>query len=189
MDVLIYGLLLQLTTFITFVRPEQPSSLPAIFLYDDFGHCKAVASVYCYARTILRVDQFPAGFEIPQTESTDRIVHNHRPHCLELGICLRNCEQEVNKLTASSRETLFQPQIPVNFTFLIPSELFPTMQSDKRRYETLVNVCVNQRLRARYNMTGYTTLEYCRPDPKQSARPYGTVIKRRKIVIGFVLDR
>uniref|UniRef100_A0A182JNH8 Acyltransferase 3 domain-containing protein n=1 Tax=Anopheles christyi TaxID=43041 RepID=A0A182JNH8_9DIPT len=164
-------LLLFLLTVITVVRPEQ-HSLPSIFLYDDFERCKATASVYCYARTILRVDQFPPGFVVPQTESTDRIVHNHRPHYLELGICLQDCEQEVQSLSASSRQSLFHPQIPVNFTFLIPNELFPTMQSDKRRYETLVNVCVNQRLRTRYNITGYTALEYCRPDPKQTARPY-----------------
>uniref|UniRef100_A0A1Y9J0W4 Acyltransferase 3 domain-containing protein n=1 Tax=Anopheles quadriannulatus TaxID=34691 RepID=A0A1Y9J0W4_ANOQN len=171
MDSVLVGLLL--FACITFAHPQQQQhSVPSIFIYDDFERCEATASVYCYARTILRVDQFPAGFVVPQTESTDRIVYKHRAQYLELGICLRDCEQEVKRLSAATRKTLFQPQIPVNFTFLIPNELFPTMPADKRRYETLVNVCVNQRLRTRYNITGYTALEYCRPKPKQTARPY-----------------
>ncbi|XP_040156637.1 regulator of hypoxia-inducible factor 1-like [Anopheles arabiensis] len=170
MDSVLVGLLL--FTCITFAHPQQQHSVPSIFIYDDFERCEATASVYCYARTILRVDQFPAGFVVPQTESTDRIVHKHRAQYLELGVCLRDCEQEVKRLSAATRKTLFQPEIPVNFTFLIPNELFPTMPADKRRYETLVNVCVNQRLRTRYNITGYTALEYCRPKPKQTARPY-----------------
>uniref|UniRef100_A0A182MJK4 Acyltransferase 3 domain-containing protein n=1 Tax=Anopheles culicifacies TaxID=139723 RepID=A0A182MJK4_9DIPT len=148
-------------------------SLPPLFLYDDFGHCEAQASVYCYARTVLRVDQFPADFVVPQIESMDRIVYKHRVQHLELGVCLNECEKELKGLTVEQKESLYQPQIPVNFTVAIPSELFPTMQDDKVRYETLVNVCINRRLRTRYNVTGYTALEYCRPQAtKQAARPF-----------------
>ncbi|XP_053664009.1 nose resistant to fluoxetine protein 6-like [Anopheles marshallii] len=186
--------LLALLSAVLIVRSE-PHSIPPIFLYDDFDHCKAQASVYCYARAVLRVDQFPADIVVPQTESLDRIVYRHRVHHLELGVCLRECEKELEGLTVAQKESLYHPQIPVNFTImesyrqlhnfqvqqlppqfkhvLIPNELFPTMQDDKRRYETLVNVCVNQRLRARYNITGHIALEYCRPEAaKQTARPF-----------------
>ncbi|XP_052895879.1 uncharacterized protein LOC128303065 [Anopheles moucheti] len=164
--------LLALLTAVVIVRSE-PHSLPPIFLYDDYDNCQTQASVYCYARAVLRVDQFPADFVVPQTESLDRIVYNHRVHHLELGVCLRECEKELEGLTVAQKESLYRPQIPVNFTVLIPNELFPTIQDDKRRYETMVNVCVNQRLRTRYNITGYIALEYCRPEAaKQTARPF-----------------
>uniref|UniRef100_A0A182J2N6 Acyltransferase 3 domain-containing protein n=1 Tax=Anopheles atroparvus TaxID=41427 RepID=A0A182J2N6_ANOAO len=146
--------------------------LPPLFMYDDFGQCTARDAVYCYARTILRVDRLPIGVVLPDTENTDRIVYHHRRNFLELGICMPDCEEELRSLTASQRASLYQPKISVNFTFLIPNDLFPTMEDDKRKYETLVNTCVNRRLRAKYNLTGYTALEFCRPRPSQVARSY-----------------
>uniref|UniRef100_A0A182R4K4 Acyl_transf_3 domain-containing protein n=1 Tax=Anopheles funestus TaxID=62324 RepID=A0A182R4K4_ANOFN len=160
---------------VAIVRSE-PHSVPPIFLYDDFAHCETQGSVYCYGRSVLRVDQYPVNFVVPQTENMDRIVYKNRVQHLELGVCLRECEKALAGLTATQKESLYQPEIPVNFTFMIPSELFPTMKDDKRRYETLVNVCINQRLRTRYNITGYTALEYCRPKAtKQTARPFDTL--------------
>ncbi|XP_058065936.1 nose resistant to fluoxetine protein 6-like [Anopheles bellator] len=138
---------------------------PDLFMYDNFEQCQArsSSSVYCYARTILRVDQFPAGFVVPNTESTDRIIFNHRRQFLELGVCIADCQDEVGALSEKERSALYQPKIPVNFTSLLPNTLFPTMPADKRRYETLVNICINRRLRAKYNISGYTALEFCRP--------------------------
>uniref|UniRef100_A0A182QKT8 Acyltransferase 3 domain-containing protein n=1 Tax=Anopheles farauti TaxID=69004 RepID=A0A182QKT8_9DIPT len=153
--------------------PKDENRMPPIYMYDSFERCESLSSVYCYARTVLREDQLPAGFVMPPIESTDRIVHNHRPNFLELGVCLEQCERELASFSASSRRKLFQPKIPVNFTFQIPNALFPTLVADKRRYETLVNVCVNRRLSSAYNMTGYTELEYCRANSQQAAtRPF-----------------
>ena len=72
MDSVLVGLLL--FTCITFAHPQQQHSVPSIFIYDDFERCEATASVYCYARTILRVDQFPTGFVVPQTEVSSALV-------------------------------------------------------------------------------------------------------------------
>uniref|UniRef100_A0A182WLD6 Acyltransferase 3 domain-containing protein n=1 Tax=Anopheles minimus TaxID=112268 RepID=A0A182WLD6_9DIPT len=169
-------LVLLLLASVVIARSER-YALPPLFLYDDFGRCEAQASVYCYARTVLRVDQFPADFVVPQIENMDRIVYKHRVQHLELGVCLRDCEQELEGLTIVEKDSLFQPQIPVNYTVVMPSELFPTMHDDKVRYETLVNVCINKRLLTRYNVTGYTALEYCRPvATKQATRPFDNVI-------------
>ncbi|XP_053675704.1 nose resistant to fluoxetine protein 6-like [Anopheles nili] len=109
------------------VNRTEAFRLPPIFLYDNFRHCELQSSVYCYARTLLREDQFPADFVLPHVE------------------------------------------------FVIPNELFPTIADDKRRYETLVNVCVNQRLSTQYNLTGYTALEYCRPRPEDLNRAFDTL--------------
>uniref|UniRef100_A0A182YEG2 Acyltransferase 3 domain-containing protein n=1 Tax=Anopheles stephensi TaxID=30069 RepID=A0A182YEG2_ANOST len=185
MDRSVVKLVLFLTVFGQLPGSESVS-VPPIFLYDDFDRCEAQSSVYCYGRTVLRLDQYPAGFVVPQTESMDRIVYQHRVHHLELGICLRECERELEGV--ANRDQLYQPQIPVNFTFLIPNELFPTMKDDKRRYETLVNVCVNRRLRARYNITGYTALEYCRPEAaKQKARPFDALELLFLAILGTLL--
>ncbi|XP_058123500.1 nose resistant to fluoxetine protein 6-like [Anopheles ziemanni] len=146
--------------------------LPPIFMYDDLTQCEAHDSVYCYARTILRVDRFPHGYVLPDTESTSRIVYNHRAQFLDLGICLSSCEEELRHLSTSEKAALYHSKINVNFTSLIPNELFPTMENDKSKYETLVNICVNRRLSVEYNMSGYTALEYCRPRPIEVARSF-----------------
>uniref|UniRef100_A0A2M4AI91 Putative nose resistant to fluoxetine protein 6 n=1 Tax=Anopheles triannulatus TaxID=58253 RepID=A0A2M4AI91_9DIPT len=156
------------------VRAEAPYRSVDIFMYDDLESCTARSnsSVYCYAKTVLPVDQFPAGFFVPQTERTDRIVFNHRRHVLDLGVCTAKCLDEVQRLSETERSALDLPAIPVNFTFLIPSEVFPTMVADNRRYSSLVNVCINKRLRDEYNITGHTILEYCRPPSGRPAPPF-----------------
>ncbi|XP_049541205.1 nose resistant to fluoxetine protein 6-like [Anopheles darlingi] len=155
-------------------QAEGPYRSPEIFMYDDLESCTARSdtSVYCYAKTVLHVDQFPAGYVVPNTETTDRIVFNHRRHVLELGVCTAKCLDEVHQMSEMERNALDLPDIPVNFTFLIPSKVFPTMVADNRRYSSLVNVCINKRLRDEYGIMGHTILEYCRPPSSQPAPPF-----------------
>uniref|UniRef100_A0A2M4BGF2 Putative nose resistant to fluoxetine protein 6 n=1 Tax=Anopheles marajoara TaxID=58244 RepID=A0A2M4BGF2_9DIPT len=178
---------------------EGPYRPPNIFMYDDFDSCiaRSNTSVYCYAKTVLPVDQFPAGFVVPNTESTDRIVIEHRRHVLELGVCTAKCLEEVHQLSETERSALDLPAIPVNFTFLIPSKLFPTMVADNRRYSSLVNVCINKRLRDEYNITGHTILEYCRPPTSRPSPPFSflelafiaiTVILVGALLIATLID-
>ncbi|XP_035772652.1 O-acyltransferase like protein-like [Anopheles albimanus] len=157
--------------FVFAVQAEDPYRLPEIFMYDDWESCPN-SSVYCYAKTMLRVDQFPAGVVVPDTESTDRIVYHHRRHVLDLGVCVAKCQDEVSGLSEMERSALDHPAISVNYTFHVPSHVFPTMAVDDRRYRSLVNVCINKRLRAEYNIAGHTTLEYCRPPRDHPAPPF-----------------
>ncbi|XP_050087840.1 nose resistant to fluoxetine protein 6-like [Anopheles aquasalis] len=171
--------------FVFEVQAEDAYRLPDIFMYDDWETCSN-SSVYCYAKTLLRVDQFPVGVLVPDTESTDRIVYNHRRHVLELGVCISKCQDEISGLSEMERSALDHPAIPVNYTFHVPSHVFPTMAADARRYSSLVNVCINKRLRAEYNISGHTTLEYCRP-PRSSPAPPFTFLENAFIAITFIL--
>uniref|UniRef100_A0A675B308 Acyltransferase 3 domain-containing protein n=1 Tax=Anopheles darlingi TaxID=43151 RepID=A0A675B308_ANODA len=163
--------LLLCLSFVSEVQAEESIRLPKIFDYDDWESCSN-SSDYCYAKTLLRVDQFPAGVVVPDTESTDRIIYNHRRHVLEFGVCISKCLDEVSGLSEADRRALDHPAIHVNYSFHIPSNVFSTMVVDDRRYSSLVNVCINKRLRAEYNISGHTTLEYCRRPRSSPPLPF-----------------
>ncbi|XP_035910418.1 nose resistant to fluoxetine protein 6-like [Anopheles stephensi] len=156
-----------------FMNLDEYYRMPKIYDYDDYDRCVAEAPqapaedvVYCVARTIIKPDQESSLWRLIEHFSNDTKRHFRHDH-LDRGFCIERCRQLVQSLDVNVAEELFVDKFPISFPYIMHADVFNNVSNDRARYGRLINICQNHALRQRYNLTGYTEIEYC-TGPKRS---------------------
>ncbi|XP_038118655.1 nose resistant to fluoxetine protein 6 [Culex quinquefasciatus] len=148
-----------LVALVALVHLGQCSQIvPPLYRYDDFFRCQREdpSGVYCFVKVVFRGNQ--DSFDSP------RIVSDFRHNLLDWGICVNNCQRELSVVPAKNHKRLYQFKFPINHTYILPKDLFDTdLDNLKPRYSALINICVNNRLELKYNLSqhAYSEIEYC----------------------------
>ncbi|EDS31993.1 conserved hypothetical protein [Culex quinquefasciatus] len=138
--------------------------VPPLFDYDNLTQCREhyfSEAVFCYVKVITKADD---PFRSIHDHKGTRLVQQFRRNLLEHAICVQDCEQEVVRLSYEEQKRLYYDEFPIEFRHMYNTlhwddELQPYLQN----YSKLINICVNNRLERRYNLTyhGYSKIEYC----------------------------
>ncbi|XP_050072932.1 uncharacterized protein LOC126561027 [Anopheles maculipalpis] len=135
--------------------------MPPLFQYDSLTECFAQypSSVYCVVKTVLKPKEDSKIWHAIEKYSKHASYHDHS--LLDRGMCVEACVKLVNSLNSSLKATLDTEPITVKPYHLlsIPSER--ELPQHVARYGRILNICVNDHLRQRYNLTGYSELERC----------------------------
>ncbi|XP_055629035.1 uncharacterized protein LOC129770322 [Toxorhynchites rutilus septentrionalis] len=132
---------------------EYLTDIP-VYQYDDYGLCIVRKSTYCFTKTVLR----------PREE--DNLPSKHirvdfRKSLLEWGICAKECDEETELLTKNERDVLRDARFPLGNIYKIPRRYYPDMDWMESLFGEKIHVCVNNRLRQIYNVSGYPIIETC----------------------------
>ncbi|XP_038117245.1 regulator of hypoxia-inducible factor 1 [Culex quinquefasciatus] len=133
--------------------------VPPLFDYDNLTQCREhyfSEAVFCYVKVITKADD---PFRSIHDHKGTRLVQQFRRNLLEHAICVQDCEQEVVRLSYEEQKRLYYDEFPIEFRHMYNTlhwddELQPYLQN----YSKLINICVNNRLERRYNLTyhGYS---------------------------------
>ncbi|KAL1398433.1 hypothetical protein pipiens_008969 [Culex pipiens pipiens] len=150
------GVLVALVALVHFAQCSQ--IVPPLYRYDDFFRCQREdpSGVYCFVKVVFKENQ--------DTFDSPRIVSDFRHNLLDWGICVNNCQREMSVVPAKNHKRLYQFKFPINYTYILPKDLFGTdLDNFKLRYSALINICVNNRLEQKYNLSqhAYSEIEYC----------------------------
>ncbi|KAL1380898.1 hypothetical protein pipiens_013865 [Culex pipiens pipiens] len=124
-----------------------------IFQFDDPYQCRASSGTYCFVSTLRRT---------PENVRTNprRLSVHFRRELLEWGLCTKQCGGDVAHLTKADRALLKRPHFSTS-NYSYPDHYFPERIYMEKLFGDLMQVCVNYRLLALYNVTGYPDLENC----------------------------
>ncbi|XP_038118656.1 regulator of hypoxia-inducible factor 1 [Culex quinquefasciatus] len=131
---------------------------PPLYSYDDYDRCRQGdhSGTYCFVKVVYKEDHDP--FDTP------RIVTGFRRNLLDWGICVADCDRELTELSVANRQRLYQPKFPINFTYILPPNLWKEyLEPFKTRYGEMINICVNNRLERKhiFDRKAYSEIEYC----------------------------
>ncbi|XP_055533133.1 nose resistant to fluoxetine protein 6-like isoform X2 [Wyeomyia smithii] len=152
------------------VRNESKSAIiPPLFRYDNYNKC---GSTFCSVAIHLTAK----GDEL--TES-NRMIAGYRRNNLAWGVCIADCEAELATASLADQQQLIQPKFNIGDSYMLQVW---NDQSNKfnMKYATLLNACVNNRLKRAYNLTqrGFPNIQYCvtnDPAEHQLERDFWTI--------------
>uniref|UniRef100_A0A6E8VRC9 Acyl_transf_3 domain-containing protein n=2 Tax=Anopheles coluzzii TaxID=1518534 RepID=A0A6E8VRC9_ANOCL len=135
--------------------------MPALFHYENVTACfeKYPTSAYCVVKTVLKPEESSDVWRAIAQYSKNPSYHEHS--LLDRGLCVDRCVRLLDGLSSSAKATLETEPITVKPYHLlsIPSET--GLPKYRTQYGRILNICVNHRLKQRYNLSGHSELERC----------------------------
>ncbi|XP_053686961.1 nose resistant to fluoxetine protein 6-like [Sabethes cyaneus] len=116
-----------------------------------------LASVNETRRQQLYHPKFPINYP-----ESNKILTGFRRDLLEWGICIADCETELGNITHEIWQQLYQPKLNSDYSHMLTIWKEQSVPF-REKYDTLINVCVNNRLQRDYNLTqhGSSEILYC----------------------------
>jgi hypothetical protein len=140
--------------------------MPALFEFDDFDKCLAVSQetspAFCVVNSFIKPNNSSDLYKFIHEFSLKEKQH-FRHDKLQRGICLKDCMEILEKLGNSSEE-FYVEKFPMDSKLTLDFVKFQNVDNDRLKLNHIINVCINQRLTANYNLTSYSEIEYCLRD-------------------------
>lgn len=138
--------------------------MPDLFQFDDFEKCSALSDInapvkYCVVRTFIKPDKASQLYKFIH-EFSEKEKQHFRHDKLDRGICMTNCEKLVEDL-GDEAENYFIESFPMDSKLTFDFIGFPFVARDRLKYNRIVNICINKHLVGNYNLTGFSSIEYC----------------------------
>ena len=138
--------------------------MPEIYLYDDYEKCIALtvdrsAPVFCVVNTFLKSDFKSELYNYINEFS--KIEKQHARHDkLQRGICVKDCLSLIEKL-GENGEKLYVHKFPMDSKLTFDHIQYRFNDEDRLNLDHVLNICVNNQLMTNYNLSGYSTVDYC----------------------------
>ncbi|XP_038121616.1 nose resistant to fluoxetine protein 6 isoform X2 [Culex quinquefasciatus] len=154
--------LLSLTPAVRASVSENASiSMPAMHHFEDKFGCLRdnPANIYCVAKTVIKPDENSPVWKLIERNSREHT--NYRHYILDRGFCLQSCQTLVRGLSEDQQKRYDHEVVQVDEFHIFGPGYITGMEEYKRKYGSLVNVCLNYRLQQSYNLSGYSEIEHC----------------------------
>lgn len=140
--------------------------MPDLYQIDDYEKCLGLQNysesneaLYCLVNTQLKYDDSSELYSYIHEFSMNEKQH-FRHDKLQRGICLNKCKIIVESLGEQAIQYV-EYDLEVNQRRKIDVINYDNVKEDRINYEKLINICVNKELMDSYNLSGFSTIEYC----------------------------
>ena len=138
--------------------------MPEIYLYDDYEKCMALtvdrgAPVFCVVNTFLKSDSSSELYNYIK-EFSMREKQHARHDKLQRGICVQDCLSQIEKFKESG-EKFYVKKFPMDSKLTLDQIRYRYIDEDRSNLDHVLNLCVNNQLMTNYNLSGYSTIDYC----------------------------
>lgn len=136
--------------------------MPSLYNYDDYDGCSALFDdpVYCIIDIQIK-PELTSDLYNYITKFSNNYKQHFRHDKLERGLCINLCKQHVEKLESES----FEYQIDSSSINAKETNdefnIYFNAYEDRKKYDELVNKCINIELIAQFNLSGFSSIEYC----------------------------
>ncbi|XP_055527003.1 regulator of hypoxia-inducible factor 1-like [Wyeomyia smithii] len=138
---------------LSFAEPDS-AIIPPLFRFDSY---EQQPGVFCNVAVHLK----PTEKDLVKSK---RLIVVFQRTYLEWGIYVKNCEHELANISRENQQQLYYPAFPIDILYIKLDSYFDDQTKQfNRKYETLMNICVNNRLKLDYNLTerSYSEIQYC----------------------------
>lgn len=138
--------------------------MPEMFVFDDFNKCMALNSnqkmpAYCIVNSYIKPDKSSSLYNFIH-EFSKKDKQHFRHDKLQRGICIKDCLNLVQALGPEA-DSLYTKSFSMDSKLTLDFIKYQFVDEDRSRFNHILNICVNKQLSANYNLTGYSTIEYC----------------------------
>lgn len=139
--------------------------MPLLHRTEDVDRCLFPTNdlnVFCVVFTLIAPDNTSALWNQIETFSSD-LKRHFRHDFIHSGICLKTCEEELNKLSEIERDELFVNEFPwkIGRKWYDDGTTFKDTIEYRELYGRKMNQCVNLWLRSNYNLSGTSKIHFC----------------------------
>jgi hypothetical protein len=150
------------TTSIETLTVTEYYKMPDLYEFDAFEKCMQssdeLTPAYCVVNSIVKPDSSELYNFIHDYSSKEKQHFRHDK--LQRGICMRKCLDLIESLGDGAEKFLsekFPSNSKLNFEFID----YPAAREDRLRFNRDVNICINKQLMDNYNLSGFSSIEYC----------------------------
>lgn len=140
--------------------------MPDLYQMDDYDKClglennfKSNEALYCLVNTELKSDDSSELYSYIHEFSMNEKQH-FRHDKLQRGICLHKCKMIAEALGEKAKQYAVD-DLEMNQRRKIDVVNYDNVKEDRINYENIINICVNKELMDSYNLSGFSTIEYC----------------------------
>lgn len=138
--------------------------MPEMFVFDDFEKCMALSSEenspnYCIVNSQIKPDNASSLYKVID-EFSQKEKQHFRHDKIQRGVCVKDCLNLAQNLRDEA-ENLFTEKFPMNSKLTLDFIKYQNLKQDRSKLDHVLNICVNDQLKTNYNLTSYSTIEYC----------------------------
>ncbi|XP_039970460.1 nose resistant to fluoxetine protein 6 [Bactrocera tryoni] len=142
--------------------------MPNLYDFDDYDRCLEEyksQQTYCFVRAeVLPQDDSEAWRAITDISKYHKHHFDHRH--LYFGLCLRWCEEDLADVKADVVKELYAGLLTNNSKLNTYVNLFSAEGTNRQRYNTLLNQCINLKLQQTHGLKALSMIEYCETNYK-----------------------
>jgi hypothetical protein len=155
--------------------------MPMVYRFDDYEQCMGIyenEALYCVVNTYVKPDYRSELYRYMKdfSKNTKQFFRHDK---LQRGLCINSCQQAVIKMGRNSQK-YFVRKFPMDSKvselklfhklekspFFIQQLIFEFVnyfnaKEQRVMYDDVVNKCINIELMSRFNLSGYSSIEYC----------------------------
>ncbi|CRK96295.1 CLUMA_CG009715, isoform A [Clunio marinus] len=136
--------------------------MPDLYRFDDYEQCLGAdyeESTYCVVNSYIKPAKSSDLYQIIE-EFSSNFKQHLRHDKLQRGLCIQSCEATVRKLTNDTAK-YYVDEFPMDSKIIFENIKYPNADVDREKYRELINKCVNVELVSAFNLSAYSSVEYC----------------------------
>ena len=146
------------------IKAQEYYEMPDLFQFDDYQKClgknkQNTHPSYCIVNTYVKPDYTSVLYNYIN-EFSMRGKQHFRHDKLQRGICMEKCMKIVADL-GEEAEDYYIKEFPMNSKLTFDVVDYINVKEDRVKFNKLVNICINTELMGNYNLSGYSSIEYC----------------------------
>lgn len=162
--------------------------MPDLYQMDDYEKCLGLQNdfesneaLYCLVNTQLKPDNNSELYRYIHEFSMNKKQH-FRHDKLQRGICVTKCKKIVDALGEEAEEYTVD-DLELNQRRNIDVVNYDNVKGDRINYDNIINICVNKELMDSYNLSGFSTIDYCIRKDNNQFSSIGSVYKLQGVNI------
>lgn len=170
--------------------------MPKLFDFDDYDECmsenvKYASNIYCISDVMILSNESSNLWKTIEKFSNPKSSHYQHSHLLH-GVCVNKYKRELEHYEIlRSRKESFKISALFNVSqFMFELNRFDYGWEDELKYGSLINKCINQRLKKKFQLKAVAKINYCIDDDKSRGKNVHTyknfVFKARAIDKDFL---
>ena len=157
--------------------------MPDLFQFDDYQKCLGrnidqSHTPYCIVNTYVKPDYTSELYNYIN-EFSMREKQHFRHDKLQRGICMEQCLKTIANL-GDEAENYYVTEFPMDSKLTFDFVDYINVKDDRVKFNKLVNICINRELMRNYNLSGYSSIEYC---IHENQSPLGVTNYNFKLII------
>ena len=156
--------------------------MPDLHQIDNYEKCFGLKNdselneaLYCLVNTQLKSDNNSELYSYIHEFSMNKKQH-FRHDKLQRGICVNKCKMMVEALGGETEEYSVD-DLEANQRRKVDVVNYDNVIEDRINYDKIINICVNKELMDSYNLSGFSTIEYCIRKDNNQFSSIGSVYK------------
>ncbi|KAJ6641727.1 Nose resistant to fluoxetine protein 6 [Pseudolycoriella hygida] len=138
--------------------------MPPLYEMDDYDRCMEefpnLSNVYCYTRTQIKPNATSALWLYIQSFSSNAKRH-FRHDRLNRGICMNWCKAKVKNFDKHTQRDYYVKHFDNDTEITYDPNSVPNALISKGKYDKMINICVNYKLKKQFALMAYSEVEYC----------------------------